>query len=80
MSAMGSCIKVVLKKIGFLPEKNVVSSRLFCHGYSQNYKLTPAIFLLAYVRIIKLGLNNKLLKGREGGEGGSSKKSSKKLL
>jgi hypothetical protein len=25
-----------------------------------------------------LGLNNKLLKGREGGEGGSSKKSSKK--
>jgi hypothetical protein len=34
--------------------------------------------LLRCLRIIKLGLNNKLLKGREGGEGGSWKKSSKK--
>jgi hypothetical protein len=30
--------------------------------------------------MIKLGLNNKLLKGREGGEEGSSKKSSKKFI
>jgi hypothetical protein len=29
--------------------------------------------------IIKLGLYNKLLKGREGGEGGSSKKVKKKF-
>jgi hypothetical protein len=56
MCAMGSCIKVVNKKIGFLLKKKVVSSRhpkpkpplfclklqIFCHGYSHNYKLTPA--------------------------------------
>jgi hypothetical protein len=49
MSAMGSCIKVVKqKKLVSVRKKNVVSCNrvkpkrpLFCHGYSQNYKLTP---------------------------------------
>jgi hypothetical protein len=56
MSAMGSCIKVVLKKIGFLLKKNGVFCNqimpkrpLFCFGYSHNYKLTPA-----YVRTMQI--------------------------
>jgi hypothetical protein len=50
MCAMGSCIKVLKQKnLVSYWKKNVVSCNrlklkrpLFCHGYSQNYILTPA--------------------------------------
>jgi hypothetical protein len=59
MCAMGSCIKVVNKKIWFPTEKKMLSPGyiqnqnrrfsvmkppIFCFRYSQNYKLTPAYF------------------------------------